>query len=435
MTRQFRLRWTWNNMADAISDVGDMPQCHSADGSPRLEGVVDENPEYLTLEERLQEWQKLAVIGQLAGGVAHDFNNSISATLIHLGLLLKDPQLTATQRESLKTVEKEATRAAELTRQLLSFSRRGHVVKAVPLELNAVVGGILKLARCLVRESIEVIFQPSPDSLWINADIGLVEQLVMNLCLLLREEMPKGGKLLLETARENIDDFPAASSTSRRPGHFVVLCISNEEYKSRFAQKNASAPSSDESRTTDHIQLRVDTVHDIARQHGGWLETHSDEGLPFAFRLYFPAVSQPGKDLAEPDEIRGGAESILLVEDETILRRVSTLCLRRLGYAVHEAGDGVEALQIWKKHHQNIDLLFTDLLLPGTEDGLDLAMTMRSEKPSLEVIISSGNGADFGKDTPIAGREITHVTKPYSSNGLARIVRECLDKAAKGRPA
>ena len=406
-------------MAEAISHSGKEVSSISDFTGSSLSGNADDG---------LREARKLVLMGQLAAGVAHDFNNILSATLIHLGLLLKDSRLEETQRESLKVMEKEITRAATLTRQLSAFGRRNQAARLEPLDLNELIGEAVKMLRRLLRENIMVVFVPAREEAWAKGDMGLLEQLIVNLCLLSREAMPKGGTVTLSAASQTISDSDA--SAPRRAGDFVcVSAISSESPLGESSGKRFRVPG----QTSRESRWSLETIQQIVAEHDGWMEMPPPVGNGVSCRIYLPAAIKPDNAAATSSEHQGevgGSETILLIEDESFLRRVSTLCLRKLGYAVFEAGDGIEALKLWEKHRDKIDLLFTDFLLPGSETGVDLAQRMISEKPSLKVVISSGHGNDFAQASIISGQNATHITKPYKASELARIVRARLDALA-----
>jgi CheY-like chemotaxis protein len=389
------------------------------DGSPEEMGAP-------IAPAHLHELQSLAVMGELAEAVAHDFNNILSGTLIHLGLLLQDAQLSETQKESLKTLEQETTRAAGLMRQLLSFSRRRHFSGDEPIELNKLISGIEKLLQHLVRENVTITFQTSPEECWIKADVGQIEKLVMSLGLLMRDLMPKGGKLLLRTESKILEDIPA-SLEEKHVGKFICLTLTGSQPAENFLPNDRSPFA--ESNSSD---WKLETARQIALRYEGWIETTS-EGSTASVRVYLPMATGIDSDPENSTSIEvvvGGTETILLVEDEEILRRVCTLSLRKLGYGVLDAADGDAALTLWEKHHGKIDLLLTDLLLPGSESGHDLAQRFTARKPSLKVILVSGNHGDL--DESDHGDELSFfpAVKPYTVAQLARMVRECLDTPA-----
>jgi PAS domain S-box-containing protein len=403
------------------------------DGQPMMLTVARDLTERKRLEAQLLQAQKMEAIGQLAGGVAHDFNNILAAVLMHLGLLQRDPQLPAGTKEVLKEVETEAMRAAGLTRQLLLFSRR-QVAKTEPLDLNVLITNLLKMLRRLLGEHIEVSFHGSPGAVWVNADAGMLEQVAMNLCINGRDAMPRGGKLTLATAVVDLDARLAQANPNARPGRFVCMsatdrgCGMDEKTLGRifepfFTTKPAGKGTG----------LGLATVYGIVKQHEGWIEVSSEAGTGSVFRVYLPVLSDAEPRVAETttsETSRAGSETILLVEDEAALRRSTMLCLRRLGYSVLEVSNGVEALAIWQQHRQRIALLFTDMIMPQGMTGLELAQRLRRDKAGLPVIITSGYTAEAGDPQTMARQQILFLSKPCKAATLAKAVEECL--ARKG---
>jgi two-component system NtrC family sensor kinase len=383
------------------------------------------------LEEQLREAQKMEVVGQLAGGVAHDFNNILAATLMHLGLLQETPELTREMKESLREVEKETVRAANLTRQLLLFSRK-HVARIQSLDMNVMIHDLLKMLRRLLGENIEVSFQGPSDTIWVSADSGMMEQVVMNLCINARDAMPNGGGLRIATTMVETQTQAAKLNPEARPGSFVCLSVTDTGCgMDETVLKRIFEPFFTTKEVGKGTGLGLATVYGIVKQHEGWVEVESKVGQGSSFRVYLPAGATPLNEPPTPsgaEEKTGGSETILLVEDEAALRRLVAVRLRKLGYLILEAGNGLEALKVWEEHHQRIALLFTDTLLPGNLTGLDLAMRFRREKSSLKVISSSGYSADLTRSALVADQEITFLPKPYRVAALAKIVRRCLDK-------
>ena len=382
------------------------------------------------LQEQLRQAQKMEAIGQLAGGVAHDFNNILAATLMHLGLLLENPHLTMGTKDSLKEIEKETLRAANLTRQLLLFGQR-HAARAEPLNLNELIDDLLKMLRRLLGEHIGITTLFSSKSAWVKADAGMLEQVVVNLCINARDAMPKGGSLTLATTLLELEAEPARPHPDARPGRFVCLSVTDTGcgmtqsvlgriFEPFFTTKDVGKGTG----------LGLASVYGIVKQHEGWVEVESEVGCGSCFRVFLPAGAGPLNNPAVPgsaEVIIGGTETILLVEDEPPLRQMVALCLRKLGYQVLESANGPEALRVWEQHHQKIQLLLTDMVMPEKMTGLELAEQLKKKKDSLQVIISSGYGADMLKSPLIAALKITCLPKPYAAPALAKIVRRCLD--------
>jgi CheY-like chemotaxis protein len=368
----------------------------------------------------------------LAGGVAHDFNNILAATLMHLGLLQETPELTNEMKESLREVEKETVRAANLTRQLLLFSRR-QVARIQPLDMNVMIHDLLKMLRRLLGGNIEVSFQGPPDTIWVSADSGMMEQVVMNLCINARDAMSDGGRLRLATTMVETQSQLAKLNPDARPGSFVCLSVADtgcgmdetvlqKIFEPFFTTKGVGKGTG----------LGLATVYGIVKQHEGWVEVESKVGQGSSFRIYLPAGAKPLSAPASPsaaEEKTGGSETILLVEDETALRRLVAVWLRKLGYTILEAGTASEALKVWEQNQQRIALLMTDMVMPGSMTGMELAVQLKKERDSLKVIISSGYSADLTRVPSAADQGITFLPKPYKVVALEKIVRLCLDKS------
>jgi CheY-like chemotaxis protein len=372
----------------------------------------------------------MEAIGQLAGGVAHDFNNILSAILMHLGLLQQSPQLTIGVKEALKEVESETMRAANLTRQLLLFSRR-QVARFEPLDMNALINDLLKLLRRLLGERIEIDFQGSRDAAWVEADAGMLEQLIMNLCLNARDAMPAGGRLSLGTTLVERNSGSEKTLPDARPGWFVCLVVSDAGCgMDEAVRKRLFEPFFTTKGLGKGTGLGLATVYGIVQQHEGWIEVESAVGKGSSFRVYFPALETPTEKApitSRPEEPRGGSETILLVEDDASVRRMTALCLRKFGYAVLEATNGAEALKQWEQHRQKIALLLTDMVMPEAMTGLELAQRLRKDKPGLRVIVASGYSANLVNPDPLEP-EVIFLAKPFRPAALAKLVRQCLDK-------
>jgi len=384
----------------------------------------------MQLEVQLRQSQKMESIGQLADGIAHDFNNILGATLMHLGLLQQSSELTMGTKQSLREIEKETVRAANLTRQLLLFSRK-QSLKTRTLDMNEIINDLLKMLRRLLSENIEFIFHGSSDKAWVNVDVGMVEQVVMNLCLNARDAMPKGGNLTLVTTLVDIESSLAGPHPDARPGRFVCLSVTDTGCgMDKSVLERIFEPfftTKDEGKGTG---LGLASVYRIVNQHQGWVEVESELELGSSFLVYLPAGTKPLDALVIPhhkDEIKGGGETILLVEDDLPVRRMASLSLRKFGYAVLEAGNGQEALNVWREHHEKIEMLFTDMVMPGGMTGLDLAVRLKKEKNSLMIILSTGYRAELAESPLISGQEIPCLQKPYPGAVLAKMVRRCLD--------
>jgi PAS domain S-box-containing protein len=372
------------------------------------------------LEDQLRQAHKMEAVGQLAGGVAHDFNNILAAQLMQLSLLREQPRLDAEMQYGLAELEKGAHRAAALVRQLLMFSRQS-VKQARALDLNELVENLLRMLRRVLGEHISVEWRAGTNLPLLEADPGMVEQVVMNLCVNARDAMPRGGCLLLSTSLVEVGPAtsPFLTLTVADTGTGMDDATLKRIFEPFFTTKDVGAGTG----------LGLATVDGVVKQHGGWVEVESEIGRGSTFRVFLPALSAstPADDGTSARAARGGTETVLLVEDEGALRRMVKRSLSRQGYRVLEAADGQEALAVWRDHMSEIVLLFTDMVMPEGLTGLELAGRLQAEKPDLKVIVSTGYSADLARDGEATGAAVTSFPKPYDLQALAEVVRRCLD--------
>ncbi len=382
------------------------------------------------LEEQFRQSQKMEAIGQLAGGVAHDLNNILTVVHMQLDLLKHGDPLTTAQSESVMDIEKASRRAADLTRQLLMFSRRQAALKG-NLDLNAVVTNITKMLQRIVGEDVGMHISYAPQPLPVHADAGMLDQVLLNLAVNSRDAMPGGGRLIIETAVAEFDEFAASQRPNARPGKFACLSVSDTGkgippeilpriYEPFFTTKDIGKGTG----------LGLATVFGIVQQHHGWISVYSEIEKGTTFRIYLPLLATPtdvNGDTQHSGELRGGTETILLVEDEQSLRVLVRNVLTRLGYRVLEATTGVTALEVWKEHQQEIRLLLTDLVMPDGMTGKALAEQVVAQNPKLKVIYTSGYSREIaGKDFPLQDG-VNFLSKPFQAAKLAQAVRHNLD--------
>jgi PAS domain S-box-containing protein len=381
------------------------------------------------MEEQLRQSQKMEAIGQLAGGVAHDFNNILMAILLHLNLLQDDEKLDPAVQTELKELEAEAHRAAALTRQLLMFSRR-QVMKPQVFEFNSLLGSLLKMLRRLIGENINLEFSGAARSFWIEADPGMIEQAVMNLVVNARDAMPKGGRVTLHTGCAELDETTAARHPESRPGRFVCLQVSDTGCgMDAETMRHIFEPFFTTKAPGKGTGLGLATVYGIVKQHQGWVELQSTVGQGTTFSIFLPLCEQPENPEttgAQPTVLPRGSETLLFVEDDHSVRNTVTRMLRRLGYRVIEAGDASEAARLWSLHMNDIALLLTDMVMPGDANGLDLARQMLDQKPALKVILTSGYSAEIAQWGIPKDARIRFLPKPLNAPILAQAVRDSL---------
>lgn len=383
------------------------------------------------MEEQLRQSMKMEAVGQLAGGVAHDFNNILAAVLLQMGIVRATSKLSGVVRKNLAELEQETMRAAGVVRQLLLFSRQEQV-RMDSVDLNDVIGNLLKMLRRLIGENVDIEFRIAKGGAWVNADVGMVEQVAMNLCLNGRDAMPRGGKLILELSRVEIEE--TCTTPGALPGSFIRLTVIDTGcgMDSSILQ-HIFEPFFTTKERGKGTGLGLASVYGIVKQHDGWMDVQSEVGRGSSFHIHFPAVSAsptgPIKTI-DSELITGGTEGILLVEDADWVRKPAAMCLRKMGYVVWEAVNGAQALELWSEHKNSLHLLLADFVLPGPLNGMDIARDLRTERPDLVVIIASGSALDHLRAETACWGSFHFIQKPYLAITLLRYVRLCLDRVA-----
>ena len=386
----------------------------------------------LNLEAQLRQSQKMESVGQLAAGVAHDFNNMLTIIQGHAGILMAKHNLLPEQLKSSQAIYFASERAASLTRQLLMFSRK-NVMQLKPLDLREVVGNMSTMLHRLLGETIALEFNPPPDLPPVEADTGMIEQVIMNLCVNARDAMHKGGTLTISLSPIVISEHEIHFRPEARPGQFICLrvtdtgCGMDSQILTRIFE-----PFFTTKEVGKGTGLGLATVYGIVKQHEGWIEVASEVGNGTNFNVFFPAsdgsVENTKSDSDPAAFVRGGNETILIVEDEPVLRDLAHLILEECGYVIYEAANGPEALDIWDRHRNKIDLLLTDMVMPQNVSGVELAENLLAQKPTLKIIFASGYTVD---DVSTAflhkNNHARFLQKPYNRTHLARTVRQTLD--------
>ena len=389
--------------------------------------------ERLSLEAQLRHSQKLESIGQLAAGVAHDFNNILTVITGHTDRLLDRCQGDATMADPLSQVAAASKRAAGLTKQLLMFSRKQRM-QAKVIDLNGVIANMTKMLQRLLGDDIHLESDISTSLPCIEADNGMIEQVIMNLSVNARDAMPKGGQLVITTSSVEIAPAYVQQHPEARTGRFVSLKVTdtgsgmtkdtlNRIFEPFFTTKEVGKGTG----------LGLATVYGIVKQHQGWVDVESEVGKGTTFHVFIPATDKASETsfvkAAPKPAPKGGHETILLVEDEPVLRELACMILKDYKYEVIEAGNGVEALKIFEQLGGKVDLLLTDMVMPEGMTGRELAEQLRARKPGLKIIYTSGYSADvMGGEVNLGN--VRFLQKPYPPPLLAKIVRESLDSAA-----
>ena len=377
-------------------------------------------------EEQLRQAQKIEAIGRLAGGVAHDFNNVLTAIMGYADLLLDEFRMDDPRRQDLTEIKKAAERAAALTRQLLAFSRK-QVLQPVLLDLNAIVGGVDKLLRRLIGDEIEFTFEGADDLGKVVADPGQIEQVLINLSVNARDAMPEGGRLTIRTRNVAIGPGDAQRLPPLTPGPYVALEIADTGHGiPREVAPHIFEPFFTTKPHGKGTGLGLATVYGIVKQSDGFIFVDSVEEQGATFTIYLPRAPQPDTTV----HARGDGRSnpvVLLVEDEAAVRALAAGVLRRQGLTVLEAPGAKEALQIADSQGR-IDLLLTDIVMPGGS-GHELAQQLRRHRPGLRIVYMSGYSDEDVRQAAAAGG-IPFVQKPFTTHALVKVVNETLTTSA-----
>ena len=385
------------------------------------------------LEEQLRQAQKLEAIGQLAGGIAHDFNNLLTAINGYSDLSLRRLQMEDPLRRNLEEIKKAGERAASLTRQLLAFSRK-QVLQPKVLDLNAIVSDLEKMLRRLIGEDVELRTVLETELGKVKADPGQIVQVVMNLAVNSRDAMPRGGKLTIETKNVSLDEEYARQHISVAPGSYVMLAVTdtgtgmNEETRKRIFE-----PFFTTKELGKGTGLGLSTVYGIVKQSGGNIWVYSEVGHGTTFKVYLPRVGGEAREYkrsAEVEESVEGAETILLAEDEEVVRKLTVQVLEMYGYEVLEASNGGSALLLCERHQGPIHLLVTDVIMPEMS-GRELADRLAQLRPEMRVLYMSGYTDNAIVHQGVLDEGANFIEKPFSPDALARKVREVLDLAGE----
>jgi len=407
----------------------------------RVDGIVTDVTERMRAEEeheklegQLLASQKMEAIGSLAGGVAHDFNNLLSVILSYAAFAMEGVQEDGPVWNDLLEIKVAGERAAELTQQLLAFSRK-QVLQPVPLSLNTIATGVEKMLRRILGEDIDLVLTLAPDLGLTLADPSQLEQVLMNLVVNARDAMPEGGKLTIETSNVEVDEEYAALHLAVKPGPYVQLVATDtghgmdEQTRARIFEPFFTTKEKGKG-----TGLGLSTVYGIVNQSGGDLWVYSELGQGTTFKIYLPrelSVTEPAvaRALAVPSSVVG-IETILVVEDEEALRRIALRTLEAAGYSVLTAASGEEALLVSAGHAGDIHLLLTDVVLPQM-NGRALAQALSKVRPALEVLYMSGYTDDTIVRHGVLDAGTHFLAKPFTATGMARKVRAVLD-GAKG---
>ena len=385
------------------------------------------------LEEQFHQAQKMEAVGRLAGGVAHDFNNLLTAILGSADLVLDSLTPGVPAREELEEIRKAALRAADLTRQLLAFSRQ-QVIAPTALNPNEVVANMDKLLRRLLGEDVELRTRLTPDLVTVKADPSQLEQVVLNLAVNARDAMPNGGKLTIETQNVELDAAYVRGHISAQPGPYAMIAVSDTGVGMDAAtQARIFEPFFTTKEIGKGTGLGLATVYGIVKQSGGWIWVYSEPGQGTTFKIYLPRVTEavpPAAVTPAPPASVRGSETILLVEDDEMIRNLVQKVLQANGYRVLVAANGRDAEQVAGQHDGPIHLLVTDVVMPGM-NGREVAERLAAARAGVRVLYLSGYTDDAIVHHGVLEPGVAFLQKPFTPAVLGRRVREVLDSPAK----
>jgi two-component system cell cycle sensor histidine kinase/response regulator CckA len=379
-------------------------------------------------EQQLRQAQKMEAVGELAGGIAHDFNNLLGVILGYCEILEEQSDLGEPSRKMIVEIHNAGIWAKDLTRNLLAFSRR-QLLQPMFLDLNTTVDSIATMLNRLIGDDIELVCVLSRDLGTIKADPSQVQQVLMNLALNARDAMPRGGKVTISTANVEVDETYAGQQPFSRTGSYVTLTVSDTGVgMDKVTQSRMFEPFFSTKEAGKGTGLGLSTVYGIVKQSGASIGAYSEPDHGTTFKIYFPRCEEAPAmmPLEKAEPLRGGSETILLVDDAATLRTLTRRLLEDCGYTVFEAGDAVEAVRMARQYKGPLPLMITDMVMPGLS-GPDLAERLATSRPETRVLYTSGYIDDAIVSPAVTGPHSAFLEKPFSRDALVRKVRELLD--------
>jgi PAS domain S-box-containing protein len=392
--------------------------------------------EKAVLQEQLRQSQKVEAIGRLAGGIAHDFNNLLTVIKGYSQLSSFELKEGDPLSVNIDEIQNAAERAASLTRQLLAFSRR-QVMEMKVLDLNTLLRDLEKMLRRVIGEDIEMVIQLAEDLGRVRADVGQIEQVIMNLAVNAKDAMPSGGKLTIETANVELDESYARSHVDVRHGHYVMFSVSDTgvgmtpEVRERIFE-----PFFTTKERGKGTGLGLSTTYGIVKQSEGHIWVYSVQGKGTTFKIYLPRVNEPLEEIRKEvlkKELPRGNETILIVEDEEEVRKLAGKILEKQGYRILETFNGDDALVACEKRKSPIHLMLADIIMPGMS-GSELAKLLIPLYPEIKILYMSGYTDNAIVRHGVLEKGVNYIQKPFTMEGLARKVREVLDKDSDKHP-
>ncbi len=404
------------------------------DGEPAILGIVRDRTEENSLQAQLQQAQKIEAIGRLTGGIAHDFNNLLTAVIGYAELSMMNLESDHPVYEFMENSIHTAERGANLVRQLLAFSRKQIIVPRI-IDLNESLASMENMLRQIIGEHISFNIVPSPDLWKVKADPTQLEQIIVNLAVNARDAMPGGGTLYLETENVFMNEEYTRSHHGAVPGEYAQLAITDTGHgMSEEVKEKIFEPFFTTKGEGGGTGLGLSTVYGIVKQNGGFITVYSEKGTGTTFKIYLPRAA--GVEVEEIEQVSisvedlTGDETVLVVEDDETVRKLAVLTLKQYGYTVLEAETGEAALGICQSEEQGINLLFTDVVMPGMS-GRDLADRLLSIRPGIKVLFTSGYTENAIVDQSVLLPGVNFLPKPYHPSTLARKVREVLERGGK----
>ncbi|NLH49529.1 MAG: response regulator [Myxococcales bacterium] len=394
-----------------------------------ITGKLQAEEEKERLQEQLQQAQKLESIGRLAGGVAHDFNNILTGILGYADLLTDPDFDPKTMRETAGEIRRAAERASNITQQLLAFSRR-QMIKPQSVNLNTIIGDSTKMLKRLIGEHIDLMIQPVTEECFVHLDVGQMEQVLVNLVVNARDAMPDGGMVMIRIDPVVLTESDCEDSQDRLPGSYARISITDtgvgmaeEELKHIFE------PFFTTKEVGKGTGLGLSTVYGIIQQNNGFIEVESRLGIGTTFRIYLPRVSavEPMPVKQEVEVLPGGSETILVAEDEPMVRQLACRILERQGYRVLEAEDGKVALEVLEKYDGRLDLVLTDVIMPQM-NGKQLIEKLSTLRKGFKILYMSGYTEDILGHHGVLDEKTHFIAKPFTIETLTYKVREVLDQ-------
>jgi len=398
-------------------------------------GVFSDITEQKSLEERLRQAQRLEAVGKLAGGIAHDFNNILTGIQGYVEILLRDSRPDSQTHSDLREILALSARAADLTRQLLAFSRR-QPLRPVPVNMNALVGGFIKMLKRIIGEDIELVFRPAENLGSVRADPGQIEQILLNLSVNARDAMPNGGRLTIETAEVTLDEDYVKTHADAAPGNYVALVVSDTGCgMDRATLDRIFEPFFTTKDFGKGTGLGLATVYGIVKQHGGNIYVYSEVGKGTTFRVYLPRAdesAEPPSPATTAGMLPRGSETILLVEDDEAVRSIAERALAGQGYRLLVAASPAEAEAALRSHAGEVALLVTDIVMPGC-NGKALYERLAAIQTPLPVLFMSGYSEIAAAGNGFIASGVPFLPKPFSPSELVRKVRQVIEARSEGR--